>query len=511
MQDFSILFSKTNEDRPNEITAPPVFFADLNLDQLVAAVTAGKDYYNLKPFFYTPLNDADAIGYRQEVMRDLEDEGLMADIKSFADKMRTARSLIALAHKLRTKHNKEGWFLEAVETYCAAVSDLADLLTRRTPASRGLSEFRRFLVFYTESDDFTRLRAEIEHLKNLLKTVHYCLLIKGNTVKVRKYGSEADFSDEVEKTFHKFKQGAVKNYLVEYHTDAGMNNVEEKILECAALLYPEIFTRLDEFCESNGDFIEKTIAGFDREIQFYISYLDYIDRIKRTGLPFCFPEITCEDKEIYNFEGFDIVLAYNRALEKSPVIPNDFYLEGSERILVVSGPNQGGKTTFARSFGQIHYLASLGCPVPGRTARLFTADAIYTHFEKEETITNLRGKLKDDLVRLYTILEEATPRSIIILNEIFTSTTLLDAIFLSSRLMERIIELDLLCVWVTFITELSTAGEKTVSMVGSVNPDNPAERTFKIIRKPADGLSYAIAIAEKHGVTYESLKERIKI
>ena len=76
--------------------------------------------------------------------------------------------------------------------------------------------------------------------------------------------------------------------------------------------------------------------------------------------------------------------------------------------------------------------------------------------------------------------------------------------------MEEIIALNVLCVWVSFIDELGSFGEPIVSMVSTIVPENPTVRTYKVIRKRADGLAYAMSMAEKHRVTYKYLKERIK-
>jgi len=504
---YSILFEKA--EKISEKIEAPDFFSDLNIDQIIDALSSDKDEYNLKPFFYVPLKNVDTIKYRQKIMQDLENPVLMKNIKLFAQKMRTMREYLALSDKLYYKYPKERWFLDAAEIYCDSVSNLLRDLSAVKLTSRGLSELRKYLSNYTGSDRFVSLQNEIKKIKTDLSKINYCLLIKGNRIKVRKYESEIDYSENVEETFRKFKRAEAKDYRVEFHESPIMNHVEAKILDLVAKLYPEIFSELDNFCAKNSDYLDQKIAVFDREIQFYIACLDFIATIKQAGLKFCYPQIAITDKEIYCYEGFDLALANKLIAEKLPVVCNDFYLEDKERIFVVTGPNQGGKTTFARTFGQLHYLASIGCPVPGKAARLFLYEEIFTHFEKEEKIKNLRGKLEDDLARIYAILNRATPQSIVIMNEIFTSTTLADAVFLSKKIMEKIERLDLLCVWVSFVDELASYSYKTVSMVSMVDPANPAIRTYKIQRKPASGLAYAMAIAEKYHLTYPQLKERI--
>jgi len=289
-----------------------------------------------------------------------------------------------------------------------------------------------------------------------------------------------------------------------------MSDVEARILKGVATLYPELFQSLCDFYNANQEFADSTILSFDREIQFYIACLEYCDKIKAQGPVFCYPEVTTEPGSIYAYETFDIALAYNLAAHQQAPVLNEFMLSGRERIIIVSGPNQGGKTTFARTFGQLHYLACLGCPVPGSRARLMLFDAIYTHFEREEDIETRRSKFEEDLVRVHSILGQATGKSIIVLNEIFSSTTLQDALFLCRKIMQHLIRLNNYCVWVTFIDELVSLSDTTVSMVSTVVPEHPATRTFKIVRKAPAGLAYALSIAEKYRVTYQQLKERIK-
>jgi DNA mismatch repair protein MutS len=505
----SILFDESEIGTDTDKQEEPGFFTDLNLDQIVASITAGRDEYNLKPFFYIPLSRAETINYRHEILRDLTNRALFGQIQSFAHEMRTMRGHLAQAGKLYYKYQKESWFLDAVNVYCSAVSRLTYDLMHHDLGSRGLPAFRDYLANYTGSDDFASLLAETQKLKTDLAGITYSLHLADNRIEVDRYESEPDYGADVLQTFEKFKQGATKEHRFRFSSGHEMNHVEAAILDLVAQLYPEIFISLDEYFTRHNGYLDSTIAKFDREVQFYIACLEHIERFNRTGLSFCYPTVSDLSKEVCGRDVFDLALGNKLAGENTPVVTNDFYLKGPERTFVVSGPNQGGKTTFARTFGQLHYLARIGCPVPGKEARLFLFDEMFTHFEKEENIQNLRGKLEDDLLRIHRILECATSNSIVIMNESFLSTTVSDALFLSKQVLHRIIERDMLCVSVTFLDELGSLSEATVSMVSTVNAKDPALRTFKILRKPADVLAYAVAIAEKYRLNYDGVKERI--
>lgn len=503
----SILFPDAGE-APDSASEPD-FFSDLNLDQVVSSITAGHDEFRLHPFFYHLPPNINVIEYRQQVFRDLEMPAIAEHVKTFAAQLAAMRRQFADATKRYYPRQKQWGIVAGIDRYCVAVEWLTEALTGAPVASSGLQQFRDYLAAYRASDPFQALVKETRDLQVALAKVSYRLELRDGLIEVTADTPELDYSEIVERTFEKFRQHAERDYQFEVPDSPDMNHVEAAVLDLVARLHPTTFQALEQYCERHRTFLDEVISNFDREVHFYLAYLAHIRHLQGGGLSFCYPEVSIESKAIECREAFDLALADRLAKDAREVVRNDLVLAESERVIVVSGANQGGKTTFARLCGQLHYLGRLGCPVPGQSARLWYFDRLFTHFEREEDLRTLHSKLEDDLTRIHEILERASSRSLLIMNESFSSATLHDALLLSREIMQRVVSKDLICIFVTFLDELASFGPTTVSMTSVVDPQDLVRRTFKVVRRPADGLAYAMALAAKYGLTYDALSQRL--
>lgn len=506
----SILFGGLDLDVVVNGQAPDCF-ADLNLDQLVALILIGRDDYDLSGFFHTPLRGRDTVRYRQDIFRDLEQQATGACLTRFAEDMREVRGQTVRSGRLRFPLQRQAWHLTAALSYLAAVQRLGVGLSAAPVSSAGLSSFREFLTGYLSSAGFEALAAEAAQAQQQLDEVVYRLQVHGDRVQVSLPQDEDDYAADVTATFARFQQGPVRSYRSTLGFYEEMNHVEEAIASRVARLYPDVFAGLEAFHARHGHFTSEVMIRFDREVQFYLAYLDFVHRMRTAGLAMCYPEISDTPTPLQAVDAYDPALADKLIADNRSVVANTVELFGQEHIWVVTGPNQGGKTTFARMVGQLHYLASLGLLVPGRQARLPLRDEIFTHFERGENLHDLTGKLDDDLVRIRAILDAATDDSLLILNEIFTSTSAEDALWLATRVLHQVGDLGCACVCVTFLDELATLGPNTVSMVATIAHDDPASRTFHVVRRTAEGRAYAEAVAQRYGLTPRDLNRRLPL
>ena len=508
----SLLYS--SGDAPRLLDEPPECFRDLGLDIVVGFLEKrldGETVELVRRLWYTPPGNIDDAVYRQEVFADLEDAETVRALRRFVDEFSSIVSLLRHAEEYSSGHQREGMFLGVVLSYIDAVEKLLRTLKERPLRSRGLLSLRDYLESYASSPGFQRLKSRAKEVASLISSVKFCIDIKGSTITVYEKCEGEDYTDIIKSLFERFSVSKddgeeEPEWRLEYYR----GHVEEAILNLAAKIHKKPFEELSRFYREHKNFIDPVLEKLYKEIQFYLSYIDLMEFVREAGLPFTLPRLKEEEGgEEYCIDCFDLSLALKYLKEGREVVTNSFQLGPEERIIVVTGPNSGGKTTFARMVGQVYYLAKLGVPVPGRRAELLFVDAVYTHFPRGEDTGNMRSKLEEELTRMKKILEKATSRSVIIVNEFLSSTSTYDAARLGKKILGMIKRIGSRCIYVTFIDELARL-DYVVSYVAQVDPKNPERRTYKVVRQPATGLTYARLIAKKYGLSYEDIVSRVK-
>ena len=260
---------------------------------------------------------------------------------------------------------------------------------------------------------------------------------------------------------------------------------------------------------------------------FYLGAVRFIRRFQTLGLPMCRPQIAaaeeriCEVKDSYNVH---LLLKHMDAEEtkETAIVRNDLHLGPDGHILILTGPNSGGKTTYMQGAGVIHILAQLGCYVPGEQAIISPLDHLFTHFPIEEKAELDTGRLGEEAMRLGKIFERVTRHSLVLLNETLSSTSFSESLYLAQDLIRILRRVGARAIFATHLHELANkvdelnesvpGASKIVSIVSSpveseeqANEDG-VKRTYRLEVRPPLGQSYAREIAARYGISYEQLE-----
>ena len=253
------------------------------------------------------------------------------------------------------------------------------------------------------------------------------------------------------------------------------------------------------------------MADLIPELVFYTRWAEYIEKRRAEGWTFCKPEAGSGSPPAMEAEGiYNLKLIATEKPEN--VVPNDLAFDREKRVYVLTGANRGGKTTVTQAVGQLFLLAQSGIFVPGARFRFDPADQVLTHFPADEDKTLDLGRLGEECRRFRELYTRCTPESLLLLNETFSTTSFEEGYFIAADAVRAILRLGTRTIYNTHMHKLAqdldtvintkeTEG-KAVSLVAETKE---GKHSFRVRIAPPEGQSFARDIAEKYGVTYESL------
>lgn len=510
----SILFCKEpfslEARRRDETYFSSEMLEDLNLNQLIYSVSTGGNREHISKLLQTPLKDSEEVYFRQAIFRDLEGEVLRDGVFAFVKALEYVDEKLMSLERLVYEEQREVFFLNVVNEYCNAINHFLNVLKDACISSKGLLMVLECFEKYVRSDFYQRLNEKNQLLVKQLSEISYSITFQEDAIVISDGTQTEDYNKVLLELFQQFlPEGKRKGYCRKVSSGINMNPIEYRIMQCVRKLNSQVFRAIHEFYHNYVDFREEFVKCFCEEIKFYTSYLKYITSLRAQHYPFTYARFTDNIEQTQIEAGYDLVLGIKLLSRNTELVWNDFCCLENERVYIVTGPNQGGKTTFSRMLGQIYYLSMLGVPVPARKASIVFPKGIFTHFEHEEVAYNDNGKLQDDLIRMKNILDNATDNCLILINEMLSSTSYKDALQIGGEIVRKLQVTNNISVYVTFVDELTKMNSRAVSMVSVVQDFGQGNRTYKIIRQNADGSAYAKTLADKYDLSYTKIKTRL--
>ncbi len=547
---------------------PPVTMHDLGFDKLCEILTDNKAEQTAMLNTLSKMTDsAETAGYRADVFEDIYNNPEMCKrMLELLEKIDFLRDYGAF----RKRHEDEAGIwnlmhsLEEMNEYIGYVEAMHECLSEAKIGSKGLVSLKEYIEDIYHDYGYDALKKDISRLKastGALKSVTVGInlnerfeaesmgLISINNKAFVKSGVVGEFYDRISHTDH-IKNDSDWDGSMKYRPLKAESGISAAAVEnTATVIYgtknPLMAAHLASIPDGDGSrditrymnreanhLIENLVRNIREtlnkyinvsitdvtelipELMFYIRFADYIRDLSSKGIPFCKSRVIRDDKYLHRMKAREIynLKLISSALSKdTEIVFNDLDFDEENLVYILTGANRGGKTTITQAIGQLFVLAQSGIFVPGRDFYYDPVDCIYTHFPADEDQTMDLGRLGEECSRFREIFYAATGRSLILLNETFSTTSFEEGYYIAYDSVRAIAEKKIRMIYNTHMHKLAsemTEG-KNKELPGYIRSliirSKDGYSQFKVMLSKPEGMSYARSIAEKYKVTYESL------
>lgn len=458
---------------------------DLELSTLFGAMARDDQflYAVAKSAVLSSLTDPNAIVYRQQILRDcLKNASII-------------RKIYALAVDTIDRENKNYWSIlrdypEAILSRSRDVLQMfAEMLKElRKIADESIDRFESegFTAFFSMlrqelSDDY--FASVLYHLRELrfrdgvLISAELDRGNKGANYILRK---SQDTSGWLKQIFTR-KPPAFTFYIGDNDESGAkaLSTLRERGINLAA----------NALAQSN-DHILSFFTLLRTELAFYVGCLNLHERLTAIGMPLCVPSPALVGERHYAFrELYDACLALTT---QTTVVSNDGEADRKD-LAIITGANQGGKTTFLRSVGVAQLMMQCGMFAPAKSFRADACNKLFTHYKREEDAAMRSGKFDEELKRMSEIADQITPNSMILFNESFAATNEREGSEIARQIICALLEKRIKVFFVTHLYECARGFyEKNMDAAIFLRAErqDDGRRTFKIIEGEPLQTSY---------------------
>lgn len=453
---------------------------DLGVDDVVTAMAAGDDVVReaARGLLLHPVADLDVIRWRQDVVRDAL----------------TARAAIRELYDLAAHAcavESRGWWISSEPS--SVLGRSVALLRELLGSLRDLRAWARSHAGFPSAG----LSALVEEITATFTedwfrdaTTHLEQLSHPEVVITARLGPAGTSTDHVLAAL----APARRSWLGRSRADPATIVVPETDTSGSDTLRLLREFGLRHVAETLAQAVDEVRTFFTRlrdESAFLVGCATLEERLRALGLPTAFPEVRPAGTEATASGLYDVGLAVRSG---RAVVPNDLAADGVG-ALVITGANQGGKSTLLRAIGLAQLMAQAGMVVGASALRTSAVTRVHSHFRREEDAALRSGRLLEELVRMSALVDRVSPGDLVLLNEPFASTNEREGSRIARHLLDGLLEGGLRVAVVTHLTEfsheLAAAGRADVRFLRAERgPDGT--RTFRVV--PGDPLATSFGV-----------------